>query len=94
MTRGANSGGALSPVPTAVPPSASSARRGFTDSSRASAFLAAWAYPENSWPSRTGTASWRCVRPILITSSSSSALRPRASASRSSPGSSCSTMAR
>ena len=39
MTLGANSGGELRPVPTAVPPSASSARRGLTASSRASPFF-------------------------------------------------------
>ncbi len=40
MTLGANSGGALRPVPTAVPPSGSSARRGLTAASRARAFFA------------------------------------------------------
>jgi hypothetical protein len=43
ITRGPNSVGAFRPVPTAVPPRGSSARRGFTASSRARAFFACWA---------------------------------------------------
>ena len=37
MTRSAKPGGAFNPVPTAVPPSASSARRGLTAASRSRA---------------------------------------------------------
>ena len=58
-----NPSGALSPVPTAVPPMASSPRRGSVALTRS---MPAWiwrAYPPNSWPSVTGTASIRWVRP-------------------------------
>ena len=59
------------PVPTAVPPRASSARSG-----RAAVTLAAplrtWAaYPPNSWPRRTGVASMRWVLPDFTTESNS-----------------------
>ncbi len=71
MTFVAKPGGVLMPVPTAVPPSGSWARWGSALRTRATA-LSIWvAYPPNSWPSVTGVASIRCVRPALTTSSNS-----------------------
>mmetsp|Transcript_5595 Transcript_5595/g.14993 ORF Transcript_5595/g.14993 Transcript_5595/m.14993 type:complete len:224 (+) Transcript_5595:281-952(+) len=55
----------LRPVPTAVPPMASSHTRGSTPFARSSAYSSCCAKPENSCPSVSGTASWRCVRPIF-----------------------------
>ncbi len=43
ITLAAKSGWAFKPVPTAVPPRGSSARRGLTDSNRASALRTCWA---------------------------------------------------
>ena len=71
--RVANSGCALMPVPTAVPPSGRSPSSSWACFSRRSARSACPAYPWNSWPSRTGVASWRWVRPVLMTGISSSA---------------------
>ncbi len=64
----ANSGGALSPVPTAVPPRGTSRSRGTTDSTRLMPCRIWPAKPPNSCPSVTGAASIRCVRPGLTTS--------------------------
>ena len=77
----ANPGGAFSPVPTAVPPIASSYRPGSVSSIRPMSASSCATYPPNSWPSVSGTASCRCVRPIFTMSANSSARA--ASASRS-----------
>mmetsp|Transcript_8405 Transcript_8405/g.14463 ORF Transcript_8405/g.14463 Transcript_8405/m.14463 type:complete len:278 (+) Transcript_8405:234-1067(+) len=61
----ANSGGALRPVPTAVPPMAICSTCGSAPFARVSELCICCAYPENSCPSVMGTASMRCVRPIL-----------------------------
>ena len=66
-TPAANPSGALSPVPTAVPPIGSWASRGSTSRSRAAPYSAWVAHPPASWPSVIGTASMRCVRPALTT---------------------------
>ena len=67
MTAAANPGGVLMPVPTAVPPSGSSASRGRVSRSRSMPYRTCAAYPENSCPSVTGVASIRCVRPDFTT---------------------------
>ena len=82
------------PVPTAVPPSGSSRTRGRTPSSRSAARTSVAAYPPNSWPSITGVASIRWVRPDFTTSPNSSALAARLARSRSSAGCRSSTTAR
>src|SRR5262249_9216625 len=61
----ANPAGAFSPVPTAVPPSGSSPAWGSTPETRARSLRMAAAYPPNSCPRVTGTASIRCVRPLF-----------------------------
>ena len=81
------------PVPTAVPPSGSSASRGYTASSR-SIPLRTWAaQPPNSWPRVTGVASIRWVRPAFTTRANSVALASSASASSASAGTSSSLQA-
>jgi hypothetical protein len=64
-TRVSNPAGAFSPVPTAVPPRASLYRSSRDRSRRAMSSSSIATYPENSWPRVRGTASCRCVRPIL-----------------------------
>ena len=61
-------GGAFNPVPTAVPPRQSSIRRGSAAFSRSMPLATCRAYPENSWPSVSGVASIRCVRPVFTMS--------------------------
>ncbi len=56
------------PVPMAVPPRGSSNRDLIALWQRSIPRSACFAYPENSWPSRIGTASIRWVRPIFRTS--------------------------
>ena len=67
-TRSAYSGWVFSPVPTAVPPMASS----YTWGRAASTWSRAWSswltQPEISWPRVSGVASCRCVRPIFTRS--------------------------
>ena len=63
--RSAYSGCEFRPVPTAVPPMASSVRCTIDALARKSELRICCAYPPNSWPSVMGTASIRCVRPIL-----------------------------
>ena len=75
------------PVPTAVPPSGSSRTRGRTDSSRSAAYRTVAAYPENSWPSITGVASMRWVRPDFTRPANSVALASSEVASTSIAGS-------
>ena len=85
-TRTANSGWALRPVPTAVPPRASSCRWGSADS-RCATPWSSWAtQPEISWPRVRGVASCRWVRPIFTTSSKARALACSASRSFRSAG--------
>ncbi|KIF05522.1 hypothetical protein PL81_12745 [Streptomyces sp. RSD-27] len=79
ITAAENPGGVLIPVPTAVPPSGSSASLGRTACRRSIPYRIWAAYPPNSWPRVTGVASIRCVRPDLTTSANSAALRSRAS---------------
>ena len=59
MTFSAKPGGVLIPVPTAVPPSGSSATRGRTARIRSPPYRTCAAYPPNSWPRVTGVASMR-----------------------------------
>ncbi len=63
MTFCENSAGMLMPVPTAVPPSGTSATRGSADSTRSMPRRTCRAYPPNSCPRVTGVASIRWVRP-------------------------------
>ena len=67
-TPAANPSGALSPVPTAVPPIGSCPSRGSTSRQRAAPYSAWVAQPPASWPSVIGTASIRWVRPALTIS--------------------------
>ena len=85
-TRSANSGCVLRPVPTAVPPRGIWPTRSSEDSMRPMPWRTCAAYPANSWPSVTGTASIRWVRPDLTTSSNSAAFASSDCASRSSAG--------
>ena len=78
-TFSANSGCVLRPVPVAVPPSGSWPTRSSVERTRSAPRLICAAYPANSWPSVTGTASIRCVRPVFTMSSNSPALRVEAS---------------
>mmetsp|Transcript_26462 Transcript_26462/g.67199 ORF Transcript_26462/g.67199 Transcript_26462/m.67199 type:complete len:284 (+) Transcript_26462:565-1416(+) len=80
----------LSPVPTAVPPRASSLRRGSTASTRRIPLVTCCAYPLNSCPSVSGVASCVCVRPILRMLANSVDLAASAVCSSRSPGSSTS----
>jgi hypothetical protein len=86
MTRAENPAGVLMPVPTAVPPSGSSASRGSAACSRSMPCRTCAAYPPNSWPRVTGVASIRWVRPPFTTPANSVALRSRAAARCSSAG--------
>src|SRR5579884_2666606 len=86
-TRSANSGCVFRPVPTAVPPSGILPSRSSVASARARPSRTCAAYPPNSWPSVTGTASIQWVRPDLTTSSNSSAFASSEAASVSSAGS-------
>ena len=72
--RAANSGWALIPVPTAVPPSGTVRSSSRAACARRIASSTWPAYPANSWPSRIGVASWRWVRPVLTMPQNSSAL--------------------
>ncbi|OQA26267.1 MAG: hypothetical protein BWY59_01443 [Verrucomicrobia bacterium ADurb.Bin345] len=64
----------LSPVPIALPPIPSLNNFWRAASMRRISFSSAHAYAANSWPRRIGTASARCVRPLLNTSLNSNAL--------------------
>ena len=66
--RSANSGWALRPVPTAVPPSAIARSSLCAASMRAMSPARAAAWAPNSWPRVRGTASCRWVRPIFTMS--------------------------
>jgi hypothetical protein len=78
--------GAFSPVPTAVPPIASCSRPSVACPTSAIASSRAPAYPDHSWPTVSGTASSRWVRPILTTSAHCFDLASMASRSRFSAG--------
>ena len=80
--------GALSPVPAAVPPIGSSPTRGRVAHTRSAPARIWRAYPPNSWPRVTGTASMRWVRPDLTTSRHSTDLRSNDPASTPSAGTS------
>ena len=58
-----NPAGAFSPVPTAVPPSASCFRYGSDDLSISASRSSDVRHPDISWLNEIGTASWRCVLP-------------------------------
>jgi hypothetical protein len=88
----ANSGWVLTPVPTAVPPRATSVRSSRAFFTRCMPRSIWPAYPVNSWPSRIGVASWRCVRPVFTTSSNSRDFSSSAAWSFSSAGSRSSWM--
>ena len=74
------------PVPTAVPPTASSRSDRIALSVRSTAFATWAAYPENSCPSVTGVASIKCVRPILMIGSNARAFASSAACKCSSAG--------
>ena len=76
-----NFGCAFRPVPTAVPPMASSRAResAYSMPSRAKSICAT--HPEMTWPRRIGVASCRWVRPTMMTSSNSFAFPSRVSRS-------------
>ena len=86
IVRAANSGWAFNPVPTAVPPSGSSSRSANVARTRRIPWSTWEAYPENSCPSVTGTASCKWVLPIFRTSENSAAFPERASRSAASAG--------
>ena len=86
-TFSANSGCVLRPVPVAVPPRGSWPTRPRVARTRSAPSSICAAYPANSWPSVTGTASIRCVRPVFTMSSNSVALAASVFASPSIAGS-------
>ena len=73
------SGWVFRPVPTAVPPSASSNRSCREASILRMSESNIETYPENSWPNVSGTASMRCVLPIFTILENSADLAERAS---------------
>ena len=73
-TRAPNCGCVLSPVPTAVPPIASSCSGGRPRAIACSAWSSCATQPEISWPSVSGVASCRWVRPILTMSAKAARL--------------------
>ncbi len=85
-TRLANSGCALRPVPTAVPPSASSNTWGSAASMRTIARSSCRTQPEISWPSVSGVASIKCVRPIFTIPAKAFSFSRNASRSRATAG--------
>ncbi len=74
-----NSGCVFSPVPTAVPPMASSPRESRRPLRRRRPCSTWLAHPPTSWPSRIGVASCRWVRPALGIPSKASAFSRSAS---------------
>ena len=73
------SGWVFNPVPTAVPPNASSNRSANANSILRISASNMYTYPENSWPRVSGTASMRCVLPILTIEENSCALASKES---------------
>jgi len=63
--RAGYAGSAFRPVPTAVPPMPSSRSASAAWATRPAPRSIVWPYAANSWPSRIGVASCRCVRPAL-----------------------------
>ncbi len=94
MTRPANSGWVLMPVPTAVPPRATGVSSSRAYARRLSPASIWSAYPRNTCPNRIGVASWRWVRPILITFQVSRDFAISSSRSERTAGSSTSSSAR
>ena len=92
ITPRANRGGALRPVPTAVPPRGSSPRRGSTSSRRSRASSIWRAQPAASWPKVTGAASIRWVRPALTVRTWARASRRSSACRWSRAGISCRTI--
>ncbi len=82
----AKRGSVFSPVPTAVPPRASSCRPGSVPRTVVSAWSSWATQPEMTWPSVTGVASCRWVRPTMTTPSNSAALPASVSRSTSIAG--------
>ena len=74
------------PVPTAVPPIASSASAARAAETRRIPWSIWDWYPENSWPKRIGVASIKCVLPDLTIGSNSFAFFARLSSSSRSAG--------
>ena len=88
-TRSPNCGCVFSPVPTAVPPTASSCS-GPRHAPIAWSAWSSWAtQPDISWPRVTGVASCRCVRPIFTMPAYAEALA--ASVARSARSAGCSS---
>jgi hypothetical protein len=84
----------FSPVPVADPPKASSQSPSAAAARFARHLRIASACAANSWPSVTGTASCRCVRPLLITSPNSRPLAASASTRAATAASTCSCSVR
>ncbi|MNN70624.1 hypothetical protein D3C81_1864920 [compost metagenome] len=82
------------PVPTAVPPWASACRLGRVACRWPMAALICAAQPPNTWLMRTGMASIRWVRPVLMNGCTCSALASITLTRWFSAGSSCSCNAR
>jgi hypothetical protein len=81
ITPSAKPGGALSPVPTAVAPIASSRLRGRVAATAPAHAVSCAAQPDASCPAVTGVASIRWVRPIFTTPAHAAALASSAAAS-------------
>src|SRR5437879_4336760 len=63
--RAGYAGSAFRPVPTAVPPIPRSRSASPAWATRSALRSMVWPYATNSWPSRIGVASCKCVRPDL-----------------------------
>ena len=85
--------GALSPVPTAVPPSASSRSPSSDKSSICRSFSSELLQPEISCENLIGVASCKCVRPDFTTPSFSASSLRSVAVSLSTAGRTCSSMA-
>ena len=90
----AKPGGALRPVPTAVPPWASSHTAGRVARIACAAVFNCATKADSSWPKLIGVASIRCVRPVLSTPAWRSACMARPFDSSVSAGRSASCTAR
>jgi hypothetical protein len=78
---------AFSPVPTAVPPMASGYRPSTARPTTVSAWASWAAQPEIAWPSVSGVASCRWVRPIITTSAKAAAFSSKVRRSAAAAGS-------
>ena len=92
-TAAPNPAGALRPVPTAVPPMASSRKGSSAPVIWPVELAISAAQPPTSWPSVSGVASCRWVRPILTMSAKASAFSSRVRCRSASAGSSRSSRA-